>query len=235
MYTFIALFLLNITGFDATNQLIMNENYDGASQLLQKLDPSYNYNDYYYYSLICHFRLNQKDLAEKDLIKLNDSFNPFTRRQTAMIGLIGQSLKNWSDDGLDDISREMSKSADRLKTLDPNSGTQNIQKGIVDKLNKLIEEAQNPPKGKPGDPNDPNGGKLKPGTGEKGDPAQDSVIMGGSGKGLLNEKKLREITQNWGSLPPQERAKVVQELTRDVPPKYKELVERYFKELNKTR
>lgn len=236
MYTFIAIFLLNITGYDATNQLIMDENYDGASQLLQKLDPFYNYNDYYYYSLICHYRLNQRDLAEKDIIKLNDSFNPFSRRQQAMIQLIDYNLRNWTNDGLDDISREMSKSSDRLKTLDPNAKTQNIQKGIVDKLSKLIDEMENPPKGSPGNPSDPKDGKprLIPGNGN-GDPAPDSTIMGGNGKGLVTEKKLQQIAQQWGGLPPQERAKVVEELTRDLPPKYKPMIDQYFKALNKQR
>jgi hypothetical protein len=57
--------------------------------------------------------------------------------------------------------------------------------------------------------------------------------MGGEGKGLVTEKKLRQVAENWGSLPPMERAKVVQEVTRDIPAKYKPMVDEYFKALNR--
>jgi len=35
----------------------------------------------------------------------------------------------------------------------------------------------------------------------------------------------------WGTLPPKERAKAMQELQRDVPPRYREVIENYFKKL----
>ena len=37
----------------------------------------------------------------------------------------------------------------------------------------------------------------------------------------------------WGKLPERERAKAMMELTRDMPPRYREVIERYFKELAK--
>ena len=35
----------------------------------------------------------------------------------------------------------------------------------------------------------------------------------------------------WGKLPERERAKAMLELTRDMPPRYREVIERYFKNL----
>jgi len=43
-------------------------------------------------------------------------------------------------------------------------------------------------------------------------------------------KKLKEIADNWGSLPEKERAKAMLELTHDMPAKYRAVIEDYFKQ-----
>ncbi len=45
-------------------------------------------------------------------------------------------------------------------------------------------------------------------------------------------KRIREIAQVWGKLPEKERARAMVELTRGMPPKYREAIETYFKQLN---
>jgi hypothetical protein len=47
----------------------------------------------------------------------------------------------------------------------------------------------------------------------------------------VDEKKLKELAQVWGKLPEKERAKAMAELTRDMPPRYREVIEKYFKKL----
>jgi hypothetical protein len=62
---------------------------------------------------------------------------------------------------------------------------------------------------------------------------QDSNIVGGQqGKGEVDIKKVKEIVEVWGKLPDKERAKAMVELTRDLPPKYRDAIEAYFKQLN---
>jgi hypothetical protein len=41
------------------------------------------------------------------------------------------------------------------------------------------------------------------------------------------------MAEVWGKLPERERAKAMAELTRDMPPRYREVIEKYFKELSK--
>lgn len=212
---------------------INNEDYASAGKITTLNLSSANYNLYYYQKLIVDFRLNKKKETIEDLVKLEDSFLPFNRRQQAMIFLIRQEIALWTD-GLDDISRDMNKSRDRLKSLDPNKDTQKIQKEIVDKLSKYIDQLENPPI----DLNIPSNGdlsKIKPKQGDPLSPLDESKIMGGSGKGDLNNKELKKLTEQWGSLPPMERAKVAGDLTRDVPVKYKGLWDSYIKSLNKVK
>jgi hypothetical protein len=62
---------------------------------------------------------------------------------------------------------------------------------------------------------------------------QDSNPVGGQlGKGEVDMKKVKEIAAVWGTLPEKERAKAMVELTRNLPPKYRDAIETYFKQLN---
>ena len=53
-------------------------------------------------------------------------------------------------------------------------------------------------------------------------------------KGEVDAKRLKEIAEVWGKLPEKERAKAMLELTRDMPPRYREVIQKYFKEISKT-
>ena len=61
----------------------------------------------------------------------------------------------------------------------------------------------------------------------------DSNIATNGGKGVIDDKKLRSYEEKWGTLPEAERKKIVQEVVRDLPPKFKPLIEDYFKSLNR--
>ena len=47
----------------------------------------------------------------------------------------------------------------------------------------------------------------------------------------MDQKRLKELAQVWGKLPEKERAKAMAELTRDMPARYREIIEKYFKNL----
>jgi hypothetical protein len=162
-------------------------------------------------------------------------------------------MQSWSSDpkALSNIERLMDNSGRRLELARAGEKTQDIQKKIVFRLEELIKEQENknknqkPGDGKPGD-GPPNGGNCPGGGPPGGQPgngpgnqtnptqnAQDSYIMGGSGAGKVDEKQLRQIAEQWGSLPPDKRAKIVEDITRDQPAKYKQMIDEYFKSLNR--
>jgi hypothetical protein len=59
----------------------------------------------------------------------------------------------------------------------------------------------------------------------------DSQIGTNSGPGNVDQKKLKGLAQQWGKLPDKERAKAMQDLIRDMPPRHREVIENYFKKL----
>ncbi len=50
-------------------------------------------------------------------------------------------------------------------------------------------------------------------------------------------KKLTKLMEQWGSLPPREQARALQELTQGMSPRHREAIENYFRNLaqNQTR
>jgi len=66
---------------------------------------------------------------------------------------------------------------------------------------------------------------------QPGNPMQDSNLGGIAGKGEVDPKKMKEIADNWGTLPEKERARAMVELTRGMPAKYRDAIETYFKKL----
>jgi acyl-CoA hydrolase len=43
---------------------------------------------------------------------------------------------------------------------------------------------------------------------------------------------VKELAEVWGKLPERERAKAMLDLTRDMPPRYRAVIEEYFRKLS---
>jgi hypothetical protein len=202
----------------------------------QVVDPS----SYFFFKAVAEHATMKRDAANATITRLLDDVADAPDRYRMIATLMFFDMVNWSPDPKDltNIERLMDNSGRRLDLARPGEKTQDIQKKIVFRLDELIKEMENQAKGG-GQANGgscPDGGKPgnKPGsTLTPSNPAQDSQIMGGSGPGKVDEKKLREIAETWGGLPPDKRAKVVEEITRDLPAKYKPMIDEYFKSLNR--
>jgi hypothetical protein len=51
------------------------------------------------------------------------------------------------------------------------------------------------------------------------------------GPGLVDQKRLKTLVENWGSLPPREQARALQELTQGMSPRHREAIENYLRNL----
>jgi hypothetical protein len=61
---------------------------------------------------------------------------------------------------------------------------------------------------------------------------RDSNIATNSGPGQIDAKKIKELTEQWGRLPPREREANMRELTREMPQRYREVIQEYFRKLS---
>jgi hypothetical protein len=198
------------------------------------VDPS----SYFFFKAVSEHATMKKDAAAGSIARLLDDVTDSPDRYKMVATLMYFDMVNWSPDpkDLSNIEKLMDNSGRRLDLSRPGEKTQDIQKKIVFRLDEVIKELENQAKGggQCNGGNCPGGGK-KPGAGSlnPSSPAPDSTIMGGAGAGKVDDKKLRAIAEQWGGLPPAERAKVVEDITRDLPAKYKPMIDEYFKSLNR--
>lgn len=209
--------------------------YEASQKILKIIHPKPEvHTKYCFYNAVNSFSLNQREEAKKWLNYTTNNFNISDKRYIHIAELMSSEIENWKDSDVSDIGRDMKISADRLASSKGDKKTQDVQKQIIDKLDKLIKEKEDAKNGKNGEGD----GKESEGKGGGNDPStpkSDSYADGGkSGKGIIDEKKLKGYGEKWGQLPEQERAKIIQEITRDLPPKYKPMIEDYLKSINKT-
>jgi hypothetical protein len=61
----------------------------------------------------------------------------------------------------------------------------------------------------------------------------DAAMRGRANEGRIDEARLRQIAESWSGQGPQDRARQMEELLRQLPPRYRQLVEEYFRTLNR--
>ncbi|HEX4590968.1 MAG TPA: hypothetical protein VH120_13615, partial [Gemmataceae bacterium] len=195
----------------------------------QVADPA----GYYFHKAVAEHALMQKKEAAHSLARLIDDVADCPERYKMVGTLMFLDMQSWKDDQKDltNIARLMDNSERRLDLARPGQKTQEIQKKIVFRLDELIKDVENQMKNG-GQTACPNPGR-QPGQGsnQPNQHAPDSTIMTNSGPGVVDQKKLQNLAANWGKLPEKERAKAMMELTKDLPPRYREVIENYFKTL----
>ncbi|HSQ55588.1 MAG TPA: hypothetical protein VLM40_07565, partial [Gemmata sp.] len=177
---------------------------------------------FYFFKAVSEHATMKKVPASGSILKLLDDVADAPDRYKMVATLMFFEMQNWAADpkDLSNIERLMDNSGRRLELARGGETTQDIQRKIVFRLDELIKDLEN--KSKPGNGqcnggNCPNGGQgTQPGGGtvNPSSPAPDSGILGGSGAGKVDEKKLRQIAEEWGSLPPEKRAKIIDDITR---------------------
>ena len=216
--------------------------YEEALEALKSVNPEFAVDpaSYFFFKAVSEHATMKKDAATGSIVKLLDDVADSPSRYTMVATLMFFDMQNWAPDpkDLSNIERLMDNSGRRLDLARGGEKTQDIQKKIVFRLDELIKELE--AKSKPGQCNGGNcpGGGDKPGsqpgsTIKPSKPAQDSHILGGTGPGQVDAKLLRQVAETWGTMPADKRAKVIQELTRDLPPKFEPMIKNYFEALDK--
>jgi hypothetical protein len=214
--------------------------YEEALEALEAVNPEQAVDpaSYFFFKAVSAYATMKKDAATGSIVKLLDDVADAPARYTMVATLMFFDMQSWAADpkDLSNIERLMDNSGRRLDLARGGEKTQDIQKKIVRYLDELIEEKKGegprtPRPPGPGNPDDHPGGRT-PNT-DPPQPAPQSTVMGGRGPGQVDEKQLRQIAEQWGTMPAEKRAKVVQELTRDLPAKYEPMIKNYFEALDK--
>ncbi|MFO0807858.1 MAG: hypothetical protein U0746_04475 [Gemmataceae bacterium] len=201
----------------------------------QVVDPA----AFYFHKAVAEHAMIQKKEASGSIARLLDDVADAPDRYKMVATLMYFDMQGWKDDDKDlgQIAKLMDNIERRLDQSRGGPKTQEIQKKVVFRLDELIKDVENQmknggqPVACPGA--DPQNGKG-PSSNQPNQPQPDSQIQTNAGPGVVDQKKLQHLVANWGKLPEKDRAKAMMELTKDLPPRYREVIENYFKTLAKS-
>jgi hypothetical protein len=174
-----------------------------------------------FYQAIVDYRLLDKQSGLKAIEQLLDGAQHSPRRYVAIARLMQQDLQSLEDDSLDHISRRMDDIGRRLALGRAGKKVRGIEDGVIESLDKLIEKLEKQQQQCSGT----GAGSL-----QSGRPASDSQILGGKGPGNVTKRPIGS-GGGWGDLPPKEREEALQQIGRDFPSHYRDIIEQYFRKL----
>ncbi len=175
-----------------------------------------------FYQGVVHHRLLQKKPATAAIEQLLSGTDSSPRRYVAVARLMQYDLAGLKDDTLDHIARRMNDIRRRLDLGRAGKRVRKVEDGVIkslDKLIKKIEEQQRQCAGGGG------GENIR-----SSRPANDSRIMGGKGRGEVVKRNVGSHS-GWGDLPPKQREEALQQIGRDFPAHYRDIIEQYFRRL----
>lgn len=176
-----------------------------------------------FYQAIAYHRLLNRDAAVDTIARLLDAPEQSPRRYATLARLMESDLKDLKEESLDHIARRMEDIERRLDLGRAGPKVRGIQDGVIKSLDKLIEELEAMQQQQ----QQSAGGSE---SAQPNRPAQDSVPMGGKGPGKVTKRDVGHQS-GWGDMPPKQREEAIQQIGRDFPAHYRDIIEQYFRRL----
>lgn len=173
----------------------------------------------FHQSVVSHALLN-KESGLKSIDDLLQGAEASPRRYVALARLMRDDLKGLEDDTLDHIARRMDDVRRRLELGRAGPKVRTVEDGVVKSLDKMIKKLEDQQKQQ----------QCNSGGSQSNNPMPDSKIAGGQGPGEVTKKNIGSES-GWGDLPPKERDEAMQQIGRDFPSHYRDVIEQYFRRL----
>lgn len=202
--------------------------FDEALQLLDSLndagvvDPS----SLMFYRAVCYHHFLDRDKCIEQVDRLLERESEVVSRYVVTAKLIKSDLQPYKPETLDEIARLMNDVERRLELGRAGVKVRDKENEIVEKLDKLIDKIEKQLQDQQQQEGDGQGEKQK----KPANAMNESQNAGGTGPGDVDPKK-QDGNGNWGDLPPAQRQEALQNITRDLPSHYREVIEAYFKRL----
>ena len=173
---------------------------------------------------VVYHRLVDKDNKEKGLKvigSLMDGSDASPRRYIAVATLIQSDLNAFEAETLDHIARRMEDIHRRLDLGRAGPKVKKVEGDVIaslDKMIKKIEEEQDKQQQQQGNSS----------SSQSNRPAQDSTPATLKGPGEVTKKQFKDHG-GWGDLPPKQREEALQQVGREFPPHYRDIIEQYYR------
>jgi len=176
-----------------------------------------------FYRMVAHHQLVEPEESRLALEQMLEHEEKLPRRYLQVAQLLRRDLSALVDDSLDHVSRRMNDVRRRLDIGRAGKQVQVVEKGVVDSLDQMIKKLEEQQQQQQG------GGKMGGGQ-QSSKPLQDSQLPSMRAPMQVEQRPIGNQS-GWGDLPAKEREQALQQIGREYPAHYRELIQQYFREL----
>jgi hypothetical protein len=174
---------------------------------------------------VAQHALVQPEAAQKTVAELRKLPGKLPRRYEELAKLIERSAARTAKTPLRGISQRMGDVDRRLELGRTGEPEIALEQTVLDELDKIINKLQEQQNQQQQQQQAASAAAMP-----SASPPQESQPGDFKGPGKVATRRLATGGE-WGALPPAERARVTQQLSRDFPAHYRELIEAYYKQL----
>jgi hypothetical protein len=164
----------------------------------------------------------EPDKADSSLTQLLQREDDLPARYQKLADLMRKDLTGLKDESLDHIARRMEDIRRRLAQGRSGERVQTIENGVIESLDKMIKKAE--------DQAQQSQSQSAGGSQQGGTPMEDSKIAELKAPGKVEPRRIGNGS-GWGNLPEKDREKALQDIGREFPSHYREVIEEYFRRL----
>lgn len=211
LHLYMARWLSQQTMYDAALDSLAN------LETLDVVDPA----TLLFHRMVAYHQIVEPDRSRAALVELMEHEDQLPLRYRQVAEMIEQDLAGLKDESLDHVSRRMNDVRRRLELGQAGKTVQVVEKGVVDSLDKMIKQLEEQQQ------QQMMGGS---GSAQSSSPMQDSQLPSLKAPGKVDPRDVGHQS-GWGDLPPKEREEALQQIGREYPAHYRQLIEQYFRDL----
>lgn len=217
--------VVSIVSAVAAERLLAARLYEEALAWLRHVDASHLPlpRDADYLRAVASHQLVRLDQAAEHANRIVSEEGDLPRRYRAVAELILRDVAAADPEAAQHLARPMSDIRRRLALGRSGEPAQRLQREVLQRLDELIEEAETQRR------QQSRRFASRPQQ-APAQPMQDSLPAEMKAPGRVDRRRFA-AGDAWGSLPPRERQRVTQQITRDFPAYYREMIEAYFRSL----
>jgi len=199
--------------------------YDEALSHVEGLQPDdvIDPSTLLFYQALAYHQLVQREAAIGAAQRLLERGDELPRRYRHLARLVVDDVRDLEVDSLDHIARRMGDIERRLSLGRAGKRVRNLEDGVIESLDKLIEdleEQQQQQQASASQSAQPSPSK----------PQDESRPAGLKGEGKVAKKDIGS-KQGWGDLPPKQREEALQQIGKQFPSHFRDVIEQYFRKI----
>jgi hypothetical protein len=176
-----------------------------------------------FYRAVSNHRVVNADRADATVAELLQRSDELSTRYQKLAELMQQDLAGLEDDSLDHIARRMDDVRRRLDLGRAGKKVQVVEDGVIASLDKMIKDLEDQAQQQQSQSGSSGGAPSAT-------PMQDSRLAELKAPGKVDPRDIGHEA-DWGDMPDKEREQALQDVGREFPSHYREVIEEYFRRL----